>query len=728
MTAPATQTVPLAEFLEATRLELCERASGLLAPQYTSDLHRPAADTLAHLHGRPFLSAQVDVAAALKLALSTHGNAFCIGEQGTGKSQMALGTAALLRAQRVLVLTPPHLVSNWERKEIRPVWPEAHVTTLRTLADLRALPTLPTPLFALLSREPAKLGPIFTPAVVQRRLRHRFEPTDPFPTVWACPNCYAPVLDDKEHYLQHPSKAPSHCVHKRCRAALWTVKHRNVHVGPAPARVPLARHILRTLPGFFDLLIIDELHEYQGQDTLQGEAMGHLVEACGAVLGLTGTLFNGYASSLFPILWRTHREIQQQFAFHSHSKWITQYGLWDKRTRVIPDTTTGTTNGPPRTKTKRDVRERPGASPALLIPFLDRTAFVRMKDLHQHLPPYTEDVLSVEMTTAQRQAYGRLQSTLTAAIQQAISRKAWNRVGLYMTTLMTWPDRCWISEPAQFHAKFQEDSLELPPVLPPGQSYPKEKLLLELIHRERAARRKVLVYVTHTGTRDLTARLHHLCEQEGLRCNVLTTKVKPEARLDWLETHTPDLDVLISQPRLVATGFTLNDYPTIVFAEPDYSIYTLRQASRRSWRLNQTKPVKVYFLSYMHTAQEQAWGLVARKLKASLLIEGDLDQTSDGLASFQEEGDFLVELAKQITQAGSEQATPDSLRALFNQCREIEGLPSVPASVANPDPTPTPEPVATVATIPPPAEPNPVPVRVPRFRVKAVNPFQLELF
>ena len=46
--------------------------------------------------------------------------------------------------------------------------------------------------------------------------------------------------------------------------------------------------------------------------------------------------------------------------------------------------------------------------------------------------------------------------------------------------------------------------------------------------------------------------------------------------------------------------------PTIVRFETDYSVYTMRQASRRSWRIGQTQPVQVVFMAYRNTLQADA--------------------------------------------------------------------------------------------------------------------------
>ena len=59
--------------------------------------------------------------------------------------------------------------------------------------------------------------------------------------------------------------------------------------------------------------------------------------------------------------------------------------------------------------------------------------------------------------------------------------------------------------------------------------------------------------------------------------------VEPQRREAWVaEQVEKGLDVLICHPRLVQTGLDLIDFPTICWYETDYSVYTMRQASRRS--------------------------------------------------------------------------------------------------------------------------------------------------
>ena len=110
------------------------------------------------------------------------------------------------------------------------------------------------------------------------------------------------------------------------------------------------------------------------------------------------------------------------------------------------------------------------------------------------------------------------------------------------------------------------------------------------------------------------------------------------------------------------------DFPTIVWFETDYSVYTMRQASRRSWRIGQTKPVKVVFLAYRNSLQADALKLVAKKLQSSLAVEGELPE--DGLAAYGDEGDdLMLALARRIV-SGEEDA--GSVEAAFTQARDAE--------------------------------------------------------
>ena len=78
-------------------------------------------------------------------------------------------------------------------------------------------------------------------------------------------------------------------------------------------------------------------------------------------------------------------------------------------------------------------------------------------------------------------------------------------------------------------------------------------------------------------------------------------------------------------PRLVQTGLDLVDFPTIAGFETDYPVSTMRPASRRSWRIGLSRPVKVVLMVYRNNLQADALKLVAKKLQPSLAVAGRSD-------------------------------------------------------------------------------------------------------
>ena len=160
--------------------------------------------------------------------------------------------------------------------------------------------------------------------------------------------------------------------------------------------------------------------------------------------------------------------------------------------------------------------------------------------------------------------------------------------------------------------------------------------------------------------------------RHGFRVAVMKADaVAPNRREAWVADKVKQgIDVLICHPRLVQTGLDLIDFPTIVWDETDYSVYVVRQASRRSWRIGQTRPVKVVFMSYRNTPQADALKLVAKKMQSSLAVEGELPE--DGLAAYGDDGDdMMMALARKIV-SGDEEEDAETMEEVFAQARDAE--------------------------------------------------------
>ena len=273
---------------------------------------------------------------------------------------------------------------------------------------------------------------------------------------------------------------------------------------------------------------------------------------------------------------------------------------------------------------------------------------------------------------SQRKAYDTVFDKLRRELAEALKKGSKRLLATYLQTLLAYPDGCTRGETV-FDPRSGNIIVQVPP-LSEGKLYPKEQALLDLVAAERMEGRRVLVYVTHIGTRDVTERMDDFLTRHSFRVAVMKADaVAPDRREAWVADRVKQgVDVLICHPRLVQTGLDLVDFPTICWGETDYSVYTMRQASRRSWRIGQTRPVKVVFMSYRNTLQADALKLVARKLQSSLAVEGELPE--DGLAAYGDDGDdIMMALARKIVN-GEEQDDAETVEAVFAQARDAEAV------------------------------------------------------
>jgi SNF2 family DNA or RNA helicase len=157
-----------------------------------------------------------------------------------------------------------------------------------------------------------------------------------------------------------------------------------------------------------------------------------------------------------------------------------------------------------------------------------------------------------------------------------------------------------------------------------------------------------LAYSIYSGTRDTTARLKALLEANGLKVAVLRASVDASKREDWVADQVErGIDVMICNPELVKTGLDLLEFPTIVFMQSGYNVYTVQQAARRSWRIGQKNAVKVLFLGYAGSSQMECLRLMAKKIAVSQSTSGDMPDS--GLDVLNDAGDSLeVALAKKL--------------------------------------------------------------------------------
>jgi len=748
---PAPET--LADYLRIYATELADRILQSFPPLHAvDDPPSPLIDTLLR---RPFPAQTLAIQGVVRRWQQARAAAV-IAECGTGKTLISLGaihTHAAGRVYTALVMAPGHVTDKWCRETLLTL-PRVRVFAidglrsatsarghhgvnevklrqgrivregLRTsLTELRLRKDSPSarkrwasicscPSIFVLGRDRAKLGAFWRHAYhIARSGRYQgcvVNPDSGEPVYLNEDGERLLAIDFKKAKRSEVLGRGEGTKHARrpLYSALWQAD------GAKTRRFAPIEFIGRYMAdGFFDYAIGDEVHELKGGDTAQGNALGTLAGCADRTAVLTGTLLGGYAADLYNILFRLEasRMVEEGFE-HGEAgvrAFTETYGLLEKITVIEP-----ADNACSDARVTTRVRHRPGASPALFGRHLmNLAAFVSLEDISDALPPYQEEVVGVEMDEPLKAAYEELEEDIKAALRE--HRGNQSVISVALNALLAYPD----------HPRGFGDLLgrEFNPETGRRESfliaatkdldeefiYAKERRMLEEVRASLNRGRNVQVHAVYTQKRDVTRRLERIFAKEGIRVAVLTTQVAPEEREAWYERQLrAGVEVVIGHPRLTQTGLDLWSFADIFFAETGYSIYTLRQASRRSWRIGQRQNVNVKFFYYTGTMQEACLRLMGKKMLVSLAMEGKF--ASDGLQAIGEGDDILMAMARElVTEKGIGESADAVWKQLQKQQAEVFGVRTVDASVqgeeaqvvVQPEPIiPTPAPVPEVVT------------------------------
>jgi len=694
--------ISLKEFLDGYGESMAEKVT-----QELSVIHDPTTEKeveieelLNIIKKKPFPSQGEIIKACYKSLLSGNKAVYTVCEMGTGKTLMAIATALVLfktkSIRRVLVICPPHLVPKWI-KEIKDSLSGIRAYNfngkdiITRLENLRRQPRPPRLEFYVIGRERAKTGFLWRPAVVTRQGKH------------FCPGCGQELLDRDGYPLPvferntqgrfkkklscknmvmkwkyDPDSNDHHKIKAPCGEQLWQPDNNRKGYRKA---IP-AKFIKSKMKGFFDLLVVDEVHQFKNESG-QGYAFGALASASKYILCLTGTLAGGYSSDVYHLLFRTHPQLmlEDKNKWGNPKRFIERYGVLERITTVKEED--GLTT---KAKRRTIVKEKPGISPLLLGKMLlSNSVFMRLSDCMEHLQPYEEDVIELGMHPEMAQLYAKFEDTLKEALREALAVGDKSLLGGYLHALLSYPERIYKGVEV-IHPHTKEQVAYGPPL---QGIMPKEHELISIIKSELEQRRKVMVYIQNSNTTDISPRLVDMMEEENIRVKVLRSgDTEGRARIidNWVKKG---MEVLITNPKKVEVGMDLLDFPSIIFYQIPMSTYTLRQASRRSWRIPQKRPVKVYFLTYSGTMQTRLMQLMADKLICSLAIEGEL--TDKGLAALSETSDSMAkELVKMLTEK-SESGDNQSLKDMWAAYRKKEVQVELTISKDLNEPEPEPE-------------------------------------
>lgn len=647
--------------------------------------------------GYSLFDAQLAAAEGLKRQLDRDRLALLVAECGTGKSK--IGSAAVYAYWKDrgkskslhVVLCPSHLTQKWAR-EIRETVPHSIAAIVSDLSDVDRLfdayQQKEKHVFLILSKEDARNGPMRYPAVRWSEAKKGYP----------CPHCGCiqemPLVEDTSYTVPADSLffRMENCKNHTCQACgmpLWSALNPDiqqklewVHIGGygfvsrrfasrnfksckdksisreierivenpsavypskgAYRRFPLSAYIKRRL-GRIDTLICDELHQYSGESA-QGQSMAELAGIADKVVGMTATLINGYSKGIFYLLFRLKPALMldDRQRFDKPTDFCRQYGVVEKVFHLDLDFNVASKVR----KSQTQERFLPGVSPLIYSKFLlENCVFLSLSDMGKELPEYEEIPVPFSMRKEVEQEYKRLEKELKAYNQNEYGKN--NRIlSAYLNLLSAYPDQPY------GHTPIYCPGISDPIVVPedtgcPDDLEPKDEKVLELVEKKVHAGERVIVYTAWTRL-DTQRKLQKLLTKKGYRAGILDKRVPARNREAWVDKQVQDgIDVLITNPALVETGLDLNAFTTLIFYNVSYNLYILRQASRRSWRINQTAPrVEVYLLCYRDTMQAKALKLMANKLAAATVIEGNISE--EGLAALSESHDLMAEMAMEL--------------------------------------------------------------------------------
>ena len=648
--------------------------------EHSQPLHEPTATNqhpvLADL-ATPLFGKQADLVTGCVKSLDESGLAILACQMGTGKTPQGISTVhchADRKNYRAIVICPPHLVTKWLSEIDKFLGDQVQATIIENweqFLNLRYLPKPKCPEWYIMAMTTAKLGYSKRCAALRRVVSvFDAEKSLTFKTsALCCPRCNYPAYNRKKGLAteQEIEDSLAHCKGAWCKSCGVSHHHdrktcpscdrETVPCGErlwqqAVHKVSPMQYIKAKNARWFDYFIRDEAHQSKGGDSIDGHCTAKFAQLSKYVILMTGTLLAGKSEDIRPLLFRCMPRpfIDLGYGWKDELAFAQRYG----RLQTIVTMKDGAKRRRSGTGSSKSTAQsvKPGIMPQLFPDFVaNYTVFLSLTELATNLPSYTEETNNVPMDATMRAEYNEMKKQCLDAFQELYfkSRKyAVKLLGPMLEAFMTWPDVPYGRKPIGFTDDNDEYfCIYQPPDLDRTIIYPKEQELMEVLRREKKRGRKCWVFAVRDDTRD---RLEEMLIAHGFKVASLKATVAPKNRIDWIAKNAPLCDVGLSHPELVETGLELFgpgfNFPTLIWYSTGFKLNTLRQASRRSWRIGQKHDCTTLYLYYGDSAQETAIGVMASKLVAAEAIEGKF--SDGGLADESVDEDVAMTVARQM--------------------------------------------------------------------------------
>jgi|GEM_PF-3560743 len=406
-------------------------------------------------------------------------------------------------------------------------------------------------------------------------------------------------------------------------------------------RGPMWRVIERYYKGRIAIMIEDEAHEGKGLTSDVGSSMVKEVRCADRCVFMTGSIFNGYADSVYPFAILCDPSLLKRYPWTPAGiqSWGYDMGVMERVIEERDSYSNGSYTGVKRKASPAKLAA--GTTPFMPVSTLPFSVFLEQVDMGKALPPFEEVTIGYDLPEDVLRHYTHEWDFMHSVLVESSKQGEHGFGSAYFHALAQYPDTCYKELPVIWRVK--ERDLRTNQVIGieerlvttlDAQTYytnsilPKEQGLVDEVRKWLASHpgQGVGIYVQQTGKRDYRERIQAIITQEIAEANVHildSDEVKRELREQWIMDHGDQgMNVLITNPKLVETGLDLLKFSLLIFFEPEYKLFTLIQAKGRSRRINQVMPCKVIYMYYRDTLQEDAIGLIARKMKGADVVNG----------------------------------------------------------------------------------------------------------
>lgn len=441
------------------------------------------------------------------------------------------------------------------------------------------------------------------------------------------------------------------------KTPLWQYGARSGYVWP------VARYVARHLGGFFEGVVVDEVHEYNN-DSEQGAAIGRLIRPGVKFIGLSATLSNGTVQSFQGLLNRLAPKRMNALGYGPNvsagaHRFVKDFGIEERIT-----TTLKLPNG--KVERRQRWREGGGILPHFQMvgltdagPLSNFTTFLDLDDVITPQPISYETRL-FEVSGKLLDGFDDLHRQFTDLYRNARLNHRFGQKHLQNWALSTLAN--YLDNPRGWTRIGRDDVWVTPQNLVDEEVSEKEADLVNDIRAEIAAGRRTMVYVDFTSF-GVVERIQSVLERAGIPSSRMKADVPPGERDEWLQkVVSAGRQVVITNPELTKTGNLIDFHTAIFFQSSNPRVITRIQAAARYLRVTSTKPVRILYYAWKGTVQEAILERTGRKVIAINFSQGRY--LAEAMATWGEGTDDLFRQVMESPETISSTKIWDEIRRL----------------------------------------------------------------